>query len=210
MSAIPMPRIADAFSAHTYFMTNPSLSGRGRALKISEPRPVAIVTGATDVGRRLRYSDHTKQVSGKQTTWLQKALKEGIHSCIALPSIMLGAYPSTAKFDGRVSRRVKKYWVPFEKYGVHACFENHNHAYKRTYPLRNGKRDKTGVTYFGDGAWGVKPRKSQILKKHLHYFAHTVPKQQVMIVELSEKKRSFWAMDVKGKVFDFVVQRVQK
>jgi len=33
----------DAFSAHTYFMTNPSLSGRGRALKIDQPRPVAIV-----------------------------------------------------------------------------------------------------------------------------------------------------------------------
>ncbi|HXC54399.1 MAG TPA: RNA degradosome polyphosphate kinase [Rhizomicrobium sp.] len=33
----------DAFSAHTYFMTNPSLSGRGRALKIAQPRPVAIV-----------------------------------------------------------------------------------------------------------------------------------------------------------------------
>jgi polyphosphate kinase len=34
----------DAFSAHTYFMTNPSLSGRGRALRIDQPRPVAIVT----------------------------------------------------------------------------------------------------------------------------------------------------------------------
>jgi polyphosphate kinase len=34
----------DAFSAHTYFMTNPSLSGRGRALRIDQPRPVTIVT----------------------------------------------------------------------------------------------------------------------------------------------------------------------
>jgi polyphosphate kinase len=34
----------DAFNVHTYFMTNPSLSGRGRALKIDQPRPVAIAT----------------------------------------------------------------------------------------------------------------------------------------------------------------------
>ena len=35
---------ADAFSAHTYFMTNPSLSGRGRALRIDQPRPVTVIT----------------------------------------------------------------------------------------------------------------------------------------------------------------------
>jgi polyphosphate kinase len=33
----------DAFSAHTYFMTNPSLSGRGRALRIDQPRPVTVI-----------------------------------------------------------------------------------------------------------------------------------------------------------------------
>jgi len=37
----------DAFSAHTYFMTNPSLSGRGRALKMNENKPVAIATRRT-------------------------------------------------------------------------------------------------------------------------------------------------------------------
>ena len=40
----PAADSTDAFSAHTYFMTNPSLSGRGRALKIDQPRPVAIIT----------------------------------------------------------------------------------------------------------------------------------------------------------------------
>jgi polyphosphate kinase len=32
----------DAFSAHTYFMTNPSLSGRGRALKMAQRRPTVV------------------------------------------------------------------------------------------------------------------------------------------------------------------------
>ncbi len=32
----------DAFSAHTYFMTNPSLSGRGKALKIDRDKPVVV------------------------------------------------------------------------------------------------------------------------------------------------------------------------
>ncbi len=37
----PNAMARDAFCAHTYFMTNPSLSGRGRALRINQPRAVS-------------------------------------------------------------------------------------------------------------------------------------------------------------------------
>jgi polyphosphate kinase len=43
---------ADAFSAHTYFMTNPSLSGRGRALRVDTPRFSSVPESLTIGGPR--------------------------------------------------------------------------------------------------------------------------------------------------------------
>ena len=51
---------------------------------------------------------------------------------------------------------IQRSWSPlFEEYLVDAVFENDHHVYKRTHPLKGGRRDdENGVVYLGDGAWG--------------------------------------------------------
>lgn len=51
----------------------------------------------------------------------------------------------------------QKYWMPiFDDYKFVGIFENHVHHYKRTYPLTNNQiNSQYGVTYFGDGCWGI-------------------------------------------------------
>lgn len=40
---------------------------------------------------------------------------------------------------------------------IYSAFENHDHVYKRTYPLKNNQVVADGTIYLGDGAWGVLP-----------------------------------------------------
>jgi polyphosphate kinase len=42
------PLDAEAFSAHTYFMTNPSLSGRGSALRPTQTAPRLVLDNRAD------------------------------------------------------------------------------------------------------------------------------------------------------------------
>lgn len=58
-------------------------------------------------------------------------------------------------------------WVPvFTEYKFMAAFENHAHAYKRTYPMKGAEKaaDGVGIVYLGDGAWG--PESSCKLKDY--------------------------------------------
>lgn len=151
-------------------------------------------------------SDHTQSVKGRQSDWLQKALKSHKSITHRFATYHVGAYPSTGSFDGRVRRHVRKHWVPlFEKYKVNACFESHDHAYKRTHALLKGKPHPEGVVYFGDGSWGVEPR----TPKTRAYLAKAKASQQVLVVELSEHSRSFQAIDPGGKTLDRLEQKVK-
>jgi hypothetical protein len=151
-------------------------------------------------------SNHTQKIKGKQTDWLEKTLKKSTKAKHRFAIYHVGAYPSSNKFDFNASSLIRKHWVPlFEKYKLDACFESHDHAYKRTHPLIKGKAAKKGVVYFGDGSWGVTPRTPDTSRK---YLAESAEKQQALVVELSNDIRKFWAVDPKGKMIDYYEQKV--
>jgi len=73
-----------------------------------------------------------------------------------IPIYHVPAYPSVRRYDGGTSSRVREHWSPlFERHGVRVAFEHHDHAYKRTVPIRAEQPDDAGIVYVGDGAWGV-------------------------------------------------------
>lgn len=116
-----------------------------------------------DLGKYLSLfvldSDHTNPIDGVQTEWLSEQLKRRKEVLHKIPIYDVGAYSSYRKFNGRIPQRIRQHWLPlFEEHGVKVAFENHDHAYKRTYPLKRNKRDENGIVYIGDGSWGRIPR----------------------------------------------------
>lgn len=107
----------------------------------------------------LLNTDHTAPVDGAQASWLGEVLASRRGVPHIFPIYHVPGYPSVRAYGGRTSQRVRQHWAPrFEQAGIRLAFENHDHAYKRTVPLRGGVRDTSGVIYLGDGAWGAGPR----------------------------------------------------
>lgn len=112
-------------------------------------------------------SAHANPVEGDQTTWLARTLaaRKGRMRHI-MPVMHVPAYPSVRRFDGEmplsggISRDIRTHWCPlFDAAGVRLVFEHHDHAYKRSVPIRAGAAREDGIVYIGDGAWGVGARR---------------------------------------------------
>jgi acid phosphatase type 7 len=164
--------------------------------------------GVIDVGDYLSLvllnTGHTSPVQGAQTEWLQGALAARTAVPFLFPVYHVPGYPSVRSFAGSTSVLVREHWAPlFEQFGVRVAFENHDHAYKRTYPIRAGRRDSTGVVYIGDGAWGVTPR--PIGREHTEpawYLETAKSVNHGIFVTLSERSARFEMIDTAGVRFD--------
>ncbi len=150
----------------------------------------------------LLDSGHTQPIDGAQARWLEETLAERA----ALPHLFVAyhvpAYPSVRAYDGGVSPAIRKHWVPlFERHGVDAVFEHHDHAYKRTHPIKGGRVDETGVLYLGDGAWGVPPRSVHSAQR-TWYLAWAQPINHFIATTIRGTQRTHRAVDMNGRVFD--------
>ncbi len=161
----------------------------------------------------LLNTAHTAAIPGAQTAWLRDALAARPTVPHVFPIYHVPGYPSVRAFGATNSTQVRENWAPlFEQAGVRVAFENHDHAYKRTYPIRGGRRDSTGVVYLGDGAWGAGPR--PIGRDHQGveewYLDRTASVNHAIIVTLEQATARFEVRDSTGaKVDDLRVPKRQ-
>ncbi|HRD55099.1 MAG TPA: metallophosphoesterase family protein [Parachlamydiaceae bacterium] len=156
----------------------------------------------------LLDSGHTQPISGKQTEWLESALKERVQMPYKFAIYHVPAYPSARKYHYEISQLVRSHWVPlFDAAELTAAFEHHDHTYKRTFPLKNGRPHEKGVLYLGDGAWGVE--KPRVPKRHLPYLARVLSVSHFILVTLNPEAVTYEAINAKGDVIDRYVKKSQ-
>lgn len=157
----------------------------------------------------LLDSDHTHTIAGEQTAWLDKQLSERRKVPHVFPVYHTPGYPGFREDTGTQAKEVRAHWSPlFDKYGVKLVFENHDHCFKRTFPIRGGKIDPKGTTYLGDGAWGVGLRKPDPAKPKW-YIAKSGDIRHLYLVTLYADARHVLAINEGGQIFDEVYQRAK-
>lgn len=154
----------------------------------------------------LLDSGHTHPIEGKQSQWVADTLQARQEVPHKFAIYHVPAYPSVRKVNDEMCGRVRKNWTPiFEQYHLTAAFEHHDHAYKRTHPIKAGQIDSEGVVYLGDGAWGVdKPRKARRVEQKW-YLARFASERHFLRVMINENKRAVSAITPQGKIIDETV-----
>ncbi|MDR2539418.1 MAG: fibronectin type III domain-containing protein [Chlamydiales bacterium] len=167
---------------------------------LPEIRPFKVIDVGTILSLFLLDTGHQYRIEA-QEKWLENALEKREKSAYKMAVYHVSGYPSVYSEEGITPRKVREYWHPhFDRHRLQIAFENHNHAYKRTYPLKNGKCDSDGVIYMGDGSWGVWAR----TPKEKWYLEKTAKVNAVCLVQIGREKAVVDALNIKGKGIDSV------
>lgn len=107
-------------------------------------------------------TDHLKEVT-EQTYWLDSTLTAHQDKSWKIVQYHVAAWPSVRGFDDAIPVKIREHWIPvLEKHNVSIVVEAHDHAFKKTVPIRNNRRDdENGIVYIGDGGWGAPVRQTK-------------------------------------------------
>ena len=135
---------------------------------------------------------------GDQRAWLEEELKKyRPQTKWLLTQYHRPLYPAVKKAPAHT-----KIFCPlFDKYDVDLACESDGHCIKRTVPIRDGKKDPSGVTYIGEGGLGVGQRKP---KKHLWYFdgGVTGSDHHIMVLDFHSESLRIRTILLNGEVYD--------
>jgi hypothetical protein len=163
--------------------------------------PYRVLDAGNYLSLFLLDSGHSFHIEGQQTQWLKQVLSERENTFYKMAAYHVAAYPSVYPYRSHSAKKIRSEWNPlFERYHLNVAFEHHNHAYKRTFPLKNDKVDPDGVVYMGDGSWGVTPRKP----KRLWYLASIAQANAVCLITLGSQMGTVEALDIHGDILDTV------
>ncbi|MCB1108261.1 MAG: metallophosphoesterase, partial [Chlamydiia bacterium] len=147
----------------------------------------------------LLDTNHFSPIEGAQTTWLNSTLSEYAHLPFKSAHYHVAAYPSYASYHGVRATAIRTNWVPlFEQYKLTTGFENHNHTYKRTYPLLGSQPHPNGIVYLGDGSWGVPPR----YPYSAPYLAKTASINAFYLITLYPTDTAIESYDINGNLVE--------
>mgnify|MGYP003584132045 CR=1 FL=1 len=179
------------------------------------PFPGERAYGVLDAGDYLSLlmldTNHLNSVGGEQTLWLGKQLASRGEVPHVFPVYHVPAYPSVRNPNDPVNIEIRKHWLPlFEKAGVKLAFEHHDHAFKVTYPIKDGRRDPDGIVFLGDGAWGVPPRADIRKPGEVWYIEQSQAVNHVHVVTIAPAERTVRSIDDTGREIHVLQQTVKK
>jgi len=158
-----------------------------------------------DVGSYASFflldTNHFQPIEGMQTQWLKDSLLRRAEIPYKFAVYHRPAYPSIYSHKNEISQAIRRNWSPvFESMGIILAFEHHNHAYKRTFPLRDECIDSSGVIYIGDGCWGANHRIAD-KKWYIDKFKSCTC---VNILTLTQDGASFFALSGLNELIDAI------
>ncbi len=135
----------------------------------------------------------------EQTNWIREELRKKTDSTYQVALYHRAMYPAVKRVKA-TEKRMRSHWEPlFNRFGVDVGFEHDGHAFKRTYPLRNGERHRAGIPYLGEGAWGIPPNKPDSSRP---YLLKAERRRHVWSVRMTRDRMQIRALDTEGNEFD--------